>query len=87
MGNHCVDCKFCGKDQRIHGENCCEENIAQERWKREATANRHKEEDEVIARYGLPYAWDRKLRASDVVAFLKANEGNLKPNLGTKKCE
>ena len=87
MGNHCIDCKFCGQDQRIVGDSCCVKYIKQEKDKRDAVEAQEKAEDEVLARYGLSAWYNRNLHASDVVAFIKANEGNLKPNLGIAKCD
>lgn len=29
MGNHSIDCKFCGEDQRLVGLNCCAASVKQ----------------------------------------------------------
>lgn len=70
MGNHCIDCKFCGRDQRMAGDNCCDENIAHEAKLEAERVAKRKAIEEFLLPFGLrPY--DSRLFAADVVEALK----------------
>lgn len=76
MGNHCIDCKFCGQDQRLHGDSCCAANIAHMEAETKAREEIEIQEDQILTRHGLsvPYYTRRTLPVRDVVAFLKRLE-------------
>ena len=69
MANHCIDCDFCGKDQRSYGYSCCQESI-DNHYKKE----RQKEEDEknieaLFKKYGISYP-----SRSNFISFIKILE-------------
>lgn len=78
MGNHTIDCEYCGRDQRMFGGYCCETKATAERAK-EALRERERDElREYLAQFGLvprptvlPSMGDEVLYARDVVALLK----------------
>jgi hypothetical protein len=91
MGNHCIDCKFCGKDQRVYGDTCCKE-YQDAKAKEEADRKAEFEAEETyLARFGLDVHDSSglgvgKVYAKDVVAMLKKREGKiLKPGRPKKK--
>jgi hypothetical protein len=82
MGNHCIDCDFCGKDQRVHGVHCCKENIAHQEAQVEASRAKQKADSEYLAQFGLKtgaMGSSSCLYASHVIEFLKKHEDKLKP--------
>jgi hypothetical protein len=76
VGNHCIDCEFCGQDQRLVGPECCE----QQREKRREEEFDRLHAVEIDAAYLKPYGliphtdalgYRTKLDAKDVVGVLK----------------
>lgn len=83
MGNHTIDCEFCGQDQRLIAGYCCAEYEAQQRKKDAEYKARVDADSEYLARFGLTTQMNAighctKLDADDVVAFLKGLEQRLK---------
>lgn len=77
MGNHCIDCEFCGQDRRVVGSNCCPERTKHDKEQADKQGAKEKANREVLAFHGLKPAWDGKLYADDVVAWLKKHEGKV----------
>jgi hypothetical protein len=91
MGNHCIDCEFCGQDRRLIGGDCCDEAKAA-REKKEADAKaKYEAEEKYLATFGLDVndshgLWVGKVYAEDVVKVLKKFEGKvLKPGRPKRK--
>lgn len=70
MGNHSIDCKHCGQDQRLTGDRCCAEAIAEEEAQQRARRDRDEANVAYLAKYGL-CPWDNRLYATDVVEAFK----------------
>lgn len=86
MGNHCIDCKFCGQDRRIVGNRCCPEYIAQEEKEQAARDAKWEAERAYLSRYGLVLSADGRLYGDAVIAMLKKREGKvLKPGRAKPK--
>jgi len=82
MGNHTIDCKFCGEDQRVFGDACCAENAATveaEEAKREARRAKTRADLERLAPeiYIWPSKYADMCRADEVVQALKRLKGEL----------
>lgn len=79
MGNHTIDCPFCGADQRLVGSSCCKAYV-EDRLKRENEIAARVHADVVyLEKFGFRPHSDAlglrtKLYASDVVRVLKAIE-------------
>lgn len=79
MGNHTVDCEFCGQDQRLFGEDCCEQYTKFQETKERAQRARETEQQAYLARFGLkPHGNSlgnyTLLHVDDVIAALKLLE-------------
>lgn len=72
MGNHEIDCDYCGKDQRTYGDKCCERY---QREKRIAEENRAAEYEvaERFMKTHHPGVWilSGRIDVRDVVRILK----------------
>ncbi len=53
MGNHTVDCEFCGDDQRIWGDTCCRANIENDKKIKAAADAKWKEDIALLNSLGL----------------------------------
>ena len=53
MGNHTIDCAFCGADQRLVGTRCCKEYIAQEDAKEAALRVKRSEQWAYLKKFGI----------------------------------
>jgi hypothetical protein len=71
MGNHSIDCEFCGQDRRIVGSNCCAEYVAEEKRKQEERDRKEKEDTDFLNLYGFDGGYYHTLYKSDVVEMLK----------------
>lgn len=71
MGNHCIDCDFCGRDQRIAGDHCCPENAAHHAKLEADRAAKRKEDAAFLATFGITVYSDSTLYVWDVVRALK----------------
>jgi hypothetical protein len=81
MGNHSIDCDFCGRDQRSYGTSCCNqshrkvEEEKQRRDKKRAARNRIieqlKQEHPELQAYGPFSEWSYS--KVEVDAFALAN--------------
>jgi hypothetical protein len=76
MGNHTIDCKFCGEDQRFGP--CCDEYAEHEKKRKE---EREKKED-VLRRYLLKfgllsYGYSGTVSSKDVMELLQRFEGKI----------
>lgn len=76
MGNHTIDCHFCGKDQRLVGDRCCPQHIESEETRRAVSDARVQEDVRYLEQFGLRPSHDALerltiLRASDVARVLR----------------
>jgi hypothetical protein len=83
LGNHTIDCEFCGRDRRLIAGYCCAEYQAQEEKRESEYRARVDADTEYLARFGLEtqsnaLGYRTKLDADDVVAFLKGLESRLR---------
>ena len=76
MGNHCIDCEFCGQDRRLFGTYCCETSKNEEERKNAERQAKRQVEVEFLARFGLS-VYDGRVYASDVVALLQKVENQV----------
>lgn len=53
MGNHTIDCEFCGQDQRVTGEYCCEAYRAKKIREREEFDREDQKVDAFLKKYGF----------------------------------
>lgn len=78
LGNHEIECEFCGQDQRKGSGRCCAEYIADEKRKMDEFHAREQCVKEYLAKFGLKTDGSGfKLYTSDVISFLKKNESKL----------
>lgn len=76
MGNHSIDCEFCGRDRRLVGPNCCDARTAHDAAFQAKIKSRDDANAEYLKRFGLEPRMDAlgnftKLDASDVVNVLR----------------
>ncbi len=76
MGNHSIDCEFCGKDQRLVGPRCCAEKIAADDAVEAEIRARCDSDTQYLARFGLEPRLNSlghatQLDARDVVAVFR----------------
>lgn len=76
MGNHEIDCDFCGKDQRLVGSRCCEESRRHLDIKRENRAAKREELALFIKQidpdvYIASNSFSDKMNLEDVVKLIK----------------
>lgn len=68
MGNHTIDCRFCGEDQRLTPR-CCAQAVAEEQAVEEQRRQREQALQEGLKRYGLSY-WNGQVNAADALKAL-----------------
>lgn len=79
MGNHTIDCEFCGKDRRTVGLNCCTERVEHDAREKSRAKAKADADEAYLRRIGLRPHMDSlggftRLYASDVVEALKKLE-------------
>jgi hypothetical protein len=64
LGNHTIDCEFCGQDRRAVGTPCCEEYKKHEEKRLEENRLENERFDTYLKRYGftghLSYSFEKK---------------------------
>lgn len=76
MGNHTIDCEFCGKDQRLVGSRCCPQYVEAEELRRAPYRAQVQADADYLKQFGLSPGLDTLdyptiLRASDVARVLR----------------
>ncbi len=71
MANHTIDCPYCYKDQRVHGEDCCKDaqEARRKRWAEEDIQEQRRKD--TLVRYGLP-CWIKEPHLFELVYRLEA---------------
>lgn len=69
MGNHTIDCRFCGEDQRLTLR-CCAQAVAEEQAAEEQRRQREQALQEGLQRYGLSYWGNGQVNAADTLKVL-----------------
>lgn len=73
MANHCIDCKYCGRDRRLT-DYCCEKAIEEDRKREEEHKNTIKRQMNLFKKYGIDSSADSyglvHISARDLEKFL-----------------
>lgn len=82
MGNHCIDCEFCGQDRRTVGPDCCEERRKKDEKEHLDRLHSVELDARYLKQFGLVPSMDAlgygtKLDAKDVVGAIKKIKAGL----------
>lgn len=82
MGNHTIDCEFCGEDRRIAGPDCCEKQRTKRQTEHLDRMHAAELDAKYLKQFGLEPGMDAlgyftKLDAKDVVGVIKRIKAGL----------